>query len=98
MVRTLRLHPKHFGPSMMNTISLKIQEEYEGTCTGEHGFVVMVLLPELSNIGAGLVDPSTIKFQAVVCRPMKGEVLDCTVTLVNKVGFFAGKLRNSGGL
>lgn len=30
-----------------------------------------------------------VAYQAIVCRPYKGEVLDAVVTSVNKMGFFA---------
>jgi DNA-directed RNA polymerase II subunit RPB7 len=30
-----------------------------------------------------------VEYMAVVCRPYKGEIVDCIVTSVNKMGFFA---------
>ncbi|GLT28270.1 hypothetical protein SLA2020_032140 [Shorea laevis] len=47
------------------------------------------------NIGKGLIRDGTgfvtfpVKYQCVVFRPFKGEILEAVVTMVNKMGFFA---------
>lgn len=58
-------------------------------CSGRHGFVVAVTAVE--TIGSGLIRDGTgfvtfpVKYQCVVFRPFKGEILESVVTMVNKV-------------
>eukprot|EP00898_Chlorokybus_atmophyticus_P005418 jgi/Chlat1/5878/Chrsp4S06389 len=91
--RTMRLHPRHFGPRMRDVLTQNLVTEVEGTCAGKKGFVVAVT--EVTNPGAGELKDSSgyasfkMKYRAIVFRPFKGEVLDCIVTQVNKMGFFA---------
>ncbi|KAI8424899.1 hypothetical protein MSG28_006819 [Choristoneura fumiferana] len=82
------LHPRYFGPQLLDTVKQKLYTEVEGTCTGKYGFVIAVTT--IDNIGAGLIQPGQgfvvypIKYKAIVFRPFKGEVLDAIVTQVNK--------------
>jgi len=86
------LHPRYFGPNLLNIVKQKLFSEVEGTCTGKYGFVIAVTT--IDNIGAGMILPSRgfvnypVKYKAIVFRPFKGEVLDAVVTQVNKVGLF----------
>lgn len=83
------LHPRYFGPQLMETVKQKLYTEVEGTCTGKYGFVIAVTT--IDNIGSGLIQPGQgfvvypVKYKAIVFRPFKGEVLDAVVTQVNKV-------------
>jgi DNA-directed RNA polymerase II subunit RPB7 len=58
-------------------------------CSGRHGFVVAITGVE--DIGKGLIREGTgfvtfpVKYQCVVFRPFKGEILEAVVTMVNKV-------------
>ncbi|KAF5939556.1 hypothetical protein HYC85_023815 [Camellia sinensis] len=58
------------------------------TC-GRHGFVVVIT--GIENVGKGLIRDGTgfvtfpVKYQCVVFRPFKGEILEAVVTMVNKV-------------
>ncbi|WZY75526.1 hypothetical protein YC2023_021910 [Brassica napus] len=60
---------------------------------GRHGFVVAIT--GIESVGKGLIRDGTafvtfpVKYQCVVFRPFKGEILEAVVTLVNKMGFFA---------
>jgi DNA-directed RNA polymerase II subunit RPB7 len=86
------LHPRYFGPNLLDTVKRKLFAEVEGSCTGKHGFVIAVTT--IDNIGVGFVQPGQgfvkypVKYKAIVFRPFKGEVLDAVVTQVNKVGLF----------
>lgn len=51
------LHPKYFGPDLLETVKRKLFNEVEGTCTGKYGFVVAVTT--IDNIGAGLIQPGS---------------------------------------
>lgn len=91
--KKLQLHPRHFGPHLREKLVSKLVAEVEGTCTGRHGFVVAVTSVE--GVGVGMLrDDSAlvtfpVKYQCVVFRPFKGEILEGVVTTVNKMGFFA---------
>jgi len=88
----VQLHPRYFGPQLMDTVKQKLFSEVEGTCTGKYGFVIAVT--NIENISSGLIQPGQglvvyhVKYKAIVFRPFKGEVLDAVVTQVNKVGLF----------
>ncbi|CAI5942497.1 unnamed protein product [Closterium sp. NIES-64] len=65
----------------------------DGCIEGRHGFVVAVTTVE--SVGTGIVRDDTgyvtfpVRYQCVVFRPFKGEILEGVVTTVNKMGFFA---------
>uniref|UniRef100_H0ZW33 DNA-directed RNA polymerase subunit n=1 Tax=Taeniopygia guttata TaxID=59729 RepID=H0ZW33_TAEGU len=86
------LHPRYFGPNLLNTVKQKLFTEVEGTCTGKYGFVIAVTT--IDNVGAGVIQPGRgfvlypVRYKAIVFRPFKGEVVDAVVTQVNKVGLF----------
>ncbi|VDK50361.1 unnamed protein product [Anisakis simplex] len=86
------LHPKYFGPDLLETVKRKLFNEVEGTCTGKYGFVIAVTT--IDNIGSGLIQPGRgfvvypVKYRAIVFRPFKGQVVDAVVSQVNKVGIF----------
>lgn len=88
----IQLHPRYFGPNLVQTVKQKLFSEVEGTCSGKYGFVIAVTT--IDNIGNGLIQPGSgfvnypVKYKAIVFRPFKGEVLDAVVTQVNKVGIF----------
>ncbi|OAF66519.1 RNA polymerase II subunit B7 [Intoshia linei] len=86
------LHPQYFGAEIVESIKKKLFSEVEGTCTGKYGFVVTVA--RIENIGAGKIQCGEglvvfpVRYQAIVFRPFKGEILDSIVKQVNKVGIF----------
>ncbi|XP_065842409.1 DNA-directed RNA polymerase II subunit RPB7 [Oscarella lobularis] len=92
MEHEIVLHPRYFGPDLLETVKRKLFAEVEGTCTGKYGFVIAVTT--ISNIGKGKIQPGEgfvvypVKYEAIVFRPFKGEVLDAVVTQVTKVGLF----------
>uniref|UniRef100_A0A452Z2G3 DNA-directed RNA polymerase subunit n=1 Tax=Aegilops tauschii subsp. strangulata TaxID=200361 RepID=A0A452Z2G3_AEGTS len=89
--RNMQLHPRHFGPHLRDKLVAKLMKDVEGTCSGRHGFVVAITGVE--DIGKGLIREGTgfvtfpVKYQCVVFRPFKGEILEAVVTMVNKVDF-----------
>ena len=61
-----------------------------GICfSGRHGFVVAIT--GIESVGKGLIRDGTgfvtfpVKYQCVVFRPFKGEIVEAVVTMVNKV-------------
>lgn len=64
--------------------------------SGRHGFVVAIT--GIENIGKGLIRDGTgfvtfpVKYQCVVFRPFKGEILEAVVTMVNKVLVYGAQI------
>lgn len=99
--KRLPLHEPTDDLSLTNhpfAVSILIVDPYraqvEGSCTGRHGFIVMVT--QINRVSEGMVtDDGTarakyhVEYGCIAFRPFKGEVLDATVTQVNKFGFFA---------
>lgn len=85
------LHPRYFGPQLLDTVRQKLYTEVEGTCTGKYGFVIAVT--SINDIGSGIIQAGQgfvvypVKYKAIVFRPFKGEVLDAVVKQVNKVNY-----------
>eukprot|EP00026_Physarum_polycephalum_P019920 Phypoly_transcript_22190.p1 GENE.Phypoly_transcript_22190~~Phypoly_transcript_22190.p1 ORF type:complete len:173 (+),score=29.71 Phypoly_transcript_22190:79-597(+) len=91
--REVKLHPQHLGPNLRHQLKQQLHQEVEGTCSGRYGFIIMVT--KVEDTGKGKVQEGTgfvvyqVKFNAIVFKPFKGEVLDAVVTQVDKMGFFA---------
>ncbi|KAL3365216.1 hypothetical protein AABB24_010396, partial [Solanum stoloniferum] len=91
--RNMQLHPRHFGRDLREKLVSKLMKDVEGTCSGRHGFIVAIT--GIESVGKGLIRDGTgfvtfpVKYQCVVFRPFKGEILEAVVTMVNKMGFFA---------
>lgn len=89
----IQLHPECFGPELQTHLKDRLYRDVEGTCSGRFGYIITVLsLKQISHgsiiDGVGSAE-FTIKYQAILFKPFKGEVLDAVVTTVNKMGFFA---------
>ena len=99
MEREILLYPHAFGKDVEGTLRQKLVSKVEGSCSGRHGFVILVT--DINSIGKGRIREGAglatfkVDFEAIVFRPFKGEVLDALVTTVNKMGFFceAGPLQ-----
>ncbi|KAJ4824272.1 hypothetical protein Tsubulata_021243 [Turnera subulata] len=84
----MQLHPRHFGRNLRENLVSKLLKDVEGTCSGRHGFVVAIT--GIESVGKGLIRDETgfatfpVKYQCVVFRPFKGEILEAVVTMVNK--------------
>ena len=80
---------------MREFLKQKLLQDWEGTCTGEYGYVVCIADTDNFSIDTGKIISGTgmaefnVSFEAVTFKPYKGEVLDAVVSNVNKMGFFA---------
>jgi DNA-directed RNA polymerase II subunit RPB7 len=76
---------------MRTYLKRKLLSDVEGTCSGQYGYIICVLDNHKIDIGAGKIVPGlglaefTVKYQAIIFKPFKGEVVDATVATVNKV-------------
>nr|GEY25757.1 DNA-directed RNA polymerase II subunit RPB7 [Tanacetum cinerariifolium] len=91
--RNMQLHPHHFGRELREKLVSILMKDVEGTCNGRDGFVVTITGIEDTwkwsiRDGTGFVT-FPVKYSCVVFLPFKGEILEATVTMVNKMGFFA---------
>lgn len=85
--------PQTFGPKLRAALIRKLNQEVEGSCSGQHGYIIMVT--SVDEISPGYIRDGTamvsyeVQYKAVVFRPFRNEVLDAVVTTVSKQGFFA---------
>ncbi|CAN7032920.1 unnamed protein product, partial [Brassica oleracea var. botrytis] len=95
--RNMQLNPRFFGRNLRENLVSKLMKDVEGTCSGRHGFVVAIT--GIESVGNGLVRNGTafvtfpLKYQCVVFRPFKGQILEAVVTLVNKAMSITGLSR-----
>ncbi|CAD5235556.1 unnamed protein product [Bursaphelenchus xylophilus] len=88
----ISLHPKYFGPNLMESVKQKLFKEVEGTCKGKYGSIIAVTT--IDNIGHGTIQPGSgfaiypVRYKAIVFRPFQGQVIDGVVRQVNKMGIF----------
>mmetsp|Transcript_7810 Transcript_7810/g.16309 ORF Transcript_7810/g.16309 Transcript_7810/m.16309 type:complete len:185 (-) Transcript_7810:5-559(-) len=94
LTHSLTLDPIHFGPNLHSTITKLTKEACEGRPLSHYGYVVHVIDVSRENMRAGVVEYDTgavcydVKYEALIFRPFKNEVLDANVAVVNQLGFF----------
>lgn len=91
---TLDLHPRFFGQHMRRIVETQLRDKVEGTCDRKYGFIIAVT--KVDDLPQGLIrsDGSgyatfNVGYQCIVFRPFVGEVIDCVVKTVSKMGVFA---------
>ena len=95
------MDPKDLGPNLRERIKERLRNSVEGTALGKIGYVVHVTDIRDEDISPGKIEDSTgqvaykIRFQAIVFRPFRHEVLDAVVSTALDYGFFckAGPLQ-----
>mmetsp|Transcript_8927 Transcript_8927/g.17609 ORF Transcript_8927/g.17609 Transcript_8927/m.17609 type:complete len:178 (+) Transcript_8927:109-642(+) len=91
----LAMNPSDLGPNLREKIKTRLRNSVEGAALGRIGYVVYVTEIRDEDISKGQIEDSTgqvtykVKFQAVVFRPFRLEVLDAVVTTALNYGFFA---------
>jgi DNA-directed RNA polymerase II subunit RPB7 len=74
---------------MVKYLETKLRADVEGTCSGKFGYIINVI--EIRDIGKGMVLPGrgeaefVTRYNAIVFRPFKGEVLEGVVYNVIQV-------------
>eukprot|EP00180_Rhodochaete_pulchella_P000658 Plantae.Rhodophyta-Rhodochaete_pulchella.ctg14892.p1 GENE.Plantae.Rhodophyta-Rhodochaete_pulchella.ctg14892~~Plantae.Rhodophyta-Rhodochaete_pulchella.ctg14892.p1 ORF type:complete len:217 (+),score=31.59 Plantae.Rhodophyta-Rhodochaete_pulchella.ctg14892:1702-2352(+) len=96
MERRMHVHPRFFNSRLKQTLQQRLCMEVEGTAAGTYGFVVSVVgLDKAQPFPPGHLDEVTgnaifaLKYDALVFRPFKGQVLDAVVTRVMQLGLYA---------
>jgi len=93
--KSIIIEPKKQNTQLHDTIHQLVKQEFEGKCI-EEGFVKLgsthitkrsLLKTVPNNFGANMyVD---VRIKADICRPVKGNVIECTVEKINKMGLMA---------
>mmetsp|Transcript_8813 Transcript_8813/g.17807 ORF Transcript_8813/g.17807 Transcript_8813/m.17807 type:complete len:173 (-) Transcript_8813:286-804(-) len=92
--KRMHVHPRFFTASLKDTLKDRLMLEVEGTSAGSKGFILKVAEVE-EPVPPGLLDEVTgnaifpLRYQALVFRPYKGEVLDAIVARVMTPGLYA---------
>lgn len=87
------LKPSQLGPRYQQCIEDMLRSSVEGHCCAKYGYTICVIRvihtePGRVQDGTGMI-VVRVKYQAIVFKPFKDEVLDAVVTDVNELGFFA---------
>lgn len=84
--KEILVHPKYFGANLLKVVRLKLMQDVEGSCDGKYGFIVAV--KNIIKLGYGELESGRgyvsyhIHYEAIVFRPIKGQVIDVCVTEV----------------
>ena len=93
--KSIIIEPKKQTVPLQDTIHNLIKQEFEGKCI-EEGYVKpgsthiikrSLLKTVANNFGANMYVDARIK--AEICRPVKGNIIECTVEKINKMGLLA---------
>lgn len=92
MTKELFLEPEKLMPGIGERLRKEISTKVEGSCAGKAGYILSVT--DIKEISKGVIHDSTgdtcfkIKYNAILLKPFKNEVLDALVTEIHKMGFF----------
>jgi len=95
------VEPRHFGPKLREHVENELRDKVEGKVLGKRGYVVCIT--QTLETSPGEIQDYTgwalfrVKFQCIIFRPVKGEVLDATTMFVARNALVAkvGPLRLS---
>lgn len=90
-VHKLTLHPQYIGQNIQSLVQDYLFKKVEGTCTSS-GYIISVLSVENMSEGRILLSGHTsfqVEYQALVLKPVNGEVIDAPIVSCTKMGYFA---------
>ena len=91
--RTITLHPKYFGRHLEQMLLGKLNSEVAGACLGPDGYCIAII--RLLGREPGKLQEATglgifkVKYEAIMMRPFRNEIIDAEVTICSEQGFFA---------
>ncbi|GAA5866769.1 hypothetical protein JCM8547_003558 [Rhodosporidiobolus lusitaniae] len=95
LTQDLIMHPSYFNAALAGHLSQELRRQVEGSCSGRLGYIIAVIQEDAGEAGyhRGRISEDgqavfSIKYQAIVYRPFRGEVVDGVVGNVNKMGIF----------
>jgi DNA-directed RNA polymerase II subunit RPB7 len=90
-IHKLSLNPKFIGQNIQNLIYEYLLKHVEGTCTAS-GYIISVLQIERVSEGKILVSGQIsfeIQYQALILKPVTGEIIDAKIESISTLGYFA---------
>lgn len=87
--KELEISPRFFGKKLYEEIDRSLRQEVEGSCDGDHGYIVAVT--QVEEYGKGKIQEGVgsatfhTTYSCIAFLPHKGEVMDAVVKSVNKV-------------
>ncbi|XP_030385925.1 DNA-directed RNA polymerase II subunit RPB7-like [Scaptodrosophila lebanonensis] len=90
---TTKLHPRYFSKELTGQLIAQFHFEVEGSCAPRIGCIICV--KQILSIGSGVIQRlegyarHRIRYEAIVYRPIRGEVIDVKVTYITRLGIFA---------
>lgn len=93
MSKPVYLHMDFVGSSLKENMEKKLKEQYEGKCIKE-GYIRPNSV-KILNYSSGLITDDSIYikfevvFEAMVCFPVEGMLIDCTAVSITKAGIKA---------
>ena len=92
--KRITMKPSDLGPFFQQRLEAKLRHDLEGSLSKSHDGTIVYIFQitgkskPLIQDGSGyaVVD---VAFDAIVFRPFKNEVIDCVVSEVTRLGFFA---------
>jgi DNA-directed RNA polymerase II subunit RPB7 len=88
----VQLPPAQFGQNIREKVIEMLKAKVEGKCTGRFGYTIIVC--KVENVTKGKLHPVTgmghfhVRYNALVFKPYKNEILQAEVTGVNEEGFW----------
>lgn len=90
-VHKLSLNPQFIGQNIQTLVYDYLLKHVEGTCTAS-GYIISVLKIEAVSEGKILVSGQIsfeIQYQALILKPVTGEIVDATIESISTLGYFA---------
>lgn len=92
--RNVYLHPSQMNATWQTSLRDILKSDVVGTCDGKTGYIMAI--SEIKSYGDGILHDVgggsatfAMEFDAIVMKPIRGEVMDTVVTGVNSLGFYA---------
>jgi len=87
--REVYLDPSMFGKGLVDQLKIKVQNEFVGRVLESVGFCMCIT--DWTSISKGQICDGgsakfSVAFQALLCCPYVGQVIDATVTSVDHIG------------
>lgn len=92
--KSITMRPCDLGPFFQQRLEARLRHELEGSLSKNHDGTIVYIFritekskPRIQDgTGFAVVD---VSFEAIVFRPFRNEVIDCVVSEVTRLGFFA---------
>jgi DNA-directed RNA polymerase II subunit RPB7 len=92
--KAITMRPSDLGPFFHQRLESKLRGDLEGSLSKNHDGTIVYIFQITEKSKPRIQDGSgyavvNVTFEAIVFRPFKNEVIDCVVSEVTRLGFFA---------